>query len=500
MNVRTRFAPSPTGFLHVGGLRTALYSYLFARKNGGKFLLRVEDTDRERFVEGGIENIIQSLDWAYIDIDEGVKMTFEGEIMEEGDYGPYIQSKRLNIYREHAERLLETGHAYYCFCTKRRLEELRAFQIESKQPTMYDGKCRTISLPDARKRLAAGETAVVRMSMPKTGVTEFSDLIRGHVSFENALIDDQVLMKSDGFPTYHLAAVIDDHLMQITHVIRGEEWLPSTPKHLQLYNMFGWQTPAFAHLSLLINEQKQKLSKRHGDVSVKDFNDAGYVHEALVNFVAFLGWNPGDEREMFTLAELEKEFTIERVTKAAAVFNREKLDWYNQQYIRKMDLGELVRRTVPFLEKAELVTWRGSILNDDNRETYLWLQRALALERDRVTTLADFPPAIRFLFELPAYEPELLVWKKNTNKKTKGVLSELIPVLEPIPEPWVGQMLEASVRGWIEAAGCETGDILWPMRVALSGQKNSPGPFEIAAVLGKEKSLKRLKHALQLLS
>ena len=302
MKIKTRFAPSPTGFLHVGGLRTALFAYLFAKKNNGDFLLRIEDTDRERFVEGGVENILNSLHWAGIKTDEGVLLE-KTQIIESGNSGPYIQSKRLDIYKKYAEQLIKQGDAYYCFCSKDRLDELRKIQQLNKQATGYDGHCRNLSSEDIKKKLDAGESYVIRMKMPKDGFTEVDDMVRGKVKFSNSLVDDQVIVKADGFPTYHFAVVVDDNLMGVTHVIRGEEWLPSTPKHINLYEMLGFDLPKYAHLSLLINEKKQKLSKRHGDVSVEDFREAGYLSEALVNFIAFLGWNPGDDREIFSLKD-----------------------------------------------------------------------------------------------------------------------------------------------------------------------------------------------------
>ena len=313
-NIKTRFAPSPTGYLHVGGLRTALYCYLFAKKEGGTFLLRIEDTDQERFVEGAIENLISTLKWVGIEYDEG----------------PYIQSERTALYKEHAEKLLESGHAYHCFCSKERLTELREKQESAKQATMYDRKCADIPLEEARKRVEAGESHVVRQKIPYENL-KFKDLIRGNVQFDGKNVDDQVLVKSDGFPTYHLANVVDDHLMEITHVIRGEEWLPSTPKHIFLYRAFGWDVPEFAHIPLLLNKDRTKLSKRQGHVAVEDYIKEGYLREAILNFVSFLGWHPGagDENELYTLKELEKAFSIDRVHKAGAISDIEKLDWFN---------------------------------------------------------------------------------------------------------------------------------------------------------------------------
>lgn len=343
--VRTRFAPSPTGFLHVGGLRTALYSYLVAKQAKGKFLLRIEDTDRERYVPEGTLNILKSLYWAGIVPDEGIKLDAESDpdeptIIQEGNSGPYIQSERLEIYQQYANQLIREGNAYYCFCTPERLEELRERQQANQQPTMYDRRCLDIDPAKAKKRANKGEPHVIRLKMPREGETVFSDLIHSKVSFKNELIDDQVLIKSDGFPTYHLAVVVDDHLMEVTHVIRGEEWVSSTPKHIQLYKYFGWEMPQFAHLPLILNPDKSKLSKRQGDVAVEDYRAKGYLPEALINFIALLGWNPGDERELFTLDELVKEFSLDKVSKAGAVFNLEKLNWYNKEYIKRLPLSE----------------------------------------------------------------------------------------------------------------------------------------------------------------
>ncbi len=489
MQVRTRFAPSPTGFLHVGGLRTALFSYLFARKNSGNFLLRIEDTDRERFVEGGIENMISSLQWAGVTIDEGVTMQ-DGKVLQIGEKGPYIQSERLDIYQKYIAELLEKGAAYYCFCTKERLDEVRKIQELNKQATGYDGHCRTLSQKEVSDKLVENSTHVVRLKMPREGETVFDDMIRGTVRFENKLVDDQVLIKSDGFPTYHFAVVVDDHLMEITHVIRGEEWISSTPKHIILYQYFGWQAPQFAHLSLLVNEQKQKLSKRHGDVSVEDFKEKGYLPEALVNFVSFLGWNPGDEREVFSLAELEQEFAIEKTSKAAAVFNREKLNWYNKQYMAKMSDAELAQCALPFFVNEGLVS------TDQNVDQKL--QQTVSLEKERATTLKELVSALGFVFaDVLDYEPGLLVWKKSTAEDAAKKLELVATFLKTIPEEqWTAETLEQETMRWVHQREFGVGDVLWPTRVALSGQKNSPGPFEIAAVLGKEKTLSRLQVAV----
>ncbi|MFA6426847.1 MAG: glutamate--tRNA ligase [Candidatus Magasanikbacteria bacterium] len=488
--IKTRFAPSPTGFLHVGGLRTALYSYLFAKKNGGIFMMRIEDTDQERFVEGGTENMINSLTWAGISIDEGVDVNDEGKVIQKGDKGPYIQSQRLDIYKKYANQLIEQGHAYYCFCSKERLEEVRKYQELNKMPTGYDGHCRDLDVVEAQKRVTAGEKCIMRMKMPKTGVTVVDDMVRGKVEFKNELADDQVLVKADGFPTYHLAVVVDDHLMEVTHVIRGEEWLPSTPKHITLYNMFGWELPQFGHLSMLINEEKQKLSKRHGDVSVEDFKQKGYLPEAIINFIAFLGWNPGGEKEIFSLAELEKEFDFSKVHKPAAVFNREKLNWYNKQYIMSLDSAELAERCKSFFEKESLKI----------PDSGFGIRDVVALEQGRASTLVELVENVTFIFSNTLdYEAELLVWKKSTKEQTKEKLIALLEFLNSLEGEWSKETLEKQILPWIKEKAWGNGDVLWPMRVALSGQKNSPGPLEIAVALGKEKTLDRVKNALSML-
>ena len=485
--VKTRFAPSPTGFLHVGGLRTALFSYLFAKHHGGKFLLRIEDTDRERLVDGGIENILKSLRWAGIKPDEGIDLDESGKVIQTGKNGPYIQSERLKIYHKHVDRLIKDDHAYYCFCSKERLAELRQIQEANKQATGYDGLCREMPLAEAKKRVTAGESHVIRMKMPKTGITKFTDLVRGDVEFKNELIDDQVILKADRFPTYHLAVVVDDHLMEITHVIRAEEWLPSTPKHIELYKMFGWKPPEFAHLSLLVNEQKQKLSKRHGDVAVRDFIDKGYLPEAMVNFIAFLGWNPGDEREMFDLDSLIKEFDFAKISKAAGVFNLEKLDWFNREYLKKMPSAELIKICLPMFRDR-----RYEIGDND------WLGKVLSLEKKRVTTLVELVESIKFVFEDTPYEAQILVWKKSSKEEAKNVLEKLVNRLNKFSiQDWTRAGLELKIGEWMKENGFGIGNVLWPMRVALSGQKNSPGPFEIAEVFGKEKTIERLRMAIK---
>lgn len=492
MMVRTRFAPSPTGFLHVGSLRTALYAYLVAKQNGGKFLLRIEDTDRKRFVEGSIESVIRSLKWAGIEVDEGVELDSEGKVVQVGDKGPYIQSERLDLYKKYVDQLLAGGHAYHCFCTAERLEDLRNYQQANKLPTGYDGNCRELDISETSKRIDAGESHVLRLKMPKDGETTFNDLIRGEVTFKNELIDDQVLIKADGFPTYHFAVVIDDHFMEISHVIRGDEWLSSTPKHLQLYKYFNWEAPQMAHLSLLLNPDKSKLSKRQGDVAVEDYINKGYLPQAMINFVAFLGWNPGTEQEIFSLEELVNEFKIEKVIKSGAVFNLEKLDWYNQQYLKNLKGEELVEVCLPWLVKA------GLIAGSEDRQ---WLAAALELEKERVKTLVELPEALKFLFVIPEYDGQILVWKKGTLEEVKKILPMLAEFMDTISvQDWNKEKLQTLAGEWITKNEFSNGSVLWPLRVSLSGQPNSPGPFEIAEVLGKDESIKRIKLAMEKMS
>ena len=498
--IRTRFAPSPTGYLHVGGLRTALYSYLFAKKSKGKFLLRIEDTDRERYVADGVKNILDSLYWAGIVPDEGVVLKGSshhpqtppragGEVDQTGKNGPYIQSERLPIYKEHVDILLGDGNAYYCFCTPAHLEKLREEQSAKKLPTGYDGRCRSIDPEEAKKRVLSGEKHVLRLKMQKTGETIFTDLIRGEVRFRNELVDDQVLIKSEGFPTYHFAVVVDDHLMGITHIIRGEEWISSVPKHLQVYKYFGWEVPQMAHLPLLLNPDKSKLSKRQGDVSVDDYKQKGYLPEALLNFVAFLGWNPGTAKEIYSLEDLIQDFDLSKVGKAGAVFNLDKLNWFNKQYIKKLSDKELVKAAMPWLEEAGIFNIQYPISN---------IRKATCLERERITTLSELPGAIKFIFELPDYPADLLVWKKSSLAEVKKVLPELSLLLNTISvQDWIREKLEAKVGEWISEKKYSVGSVLWPLRVALSGQEKSPGPFEIAEVLEKEETINRLQLAVE---
>jgi glutamyl-tRNA synthetase len=485
--VRTRFAPSPTGYLHIGGLRTALYAYLFAKKNNGQFILRLEDTDIERYVKSAAEAIYSGLKWAGLEYDEGPDIG--------GPYGPYVQSQRLDIYKKYADELIEKSRAYYCFCDKKTLEKMRNEQIAKKQAPKYDRRCLKLSDEEIQKNLAVNRPHAVRMKIPDNRVIEFSDLIRGRVSYNSNDLDDQIIMKSDGYPTYHLAVVVDDHLMKITHVTRTEEWLPSTPKHILLYEYFGWEPPQWVHLPLLLNPDKSKMSKRKGDVIVEDYVKKGYLPEATVNFLAFLGWNPGTEKEIYSMRELLKDFSLEKVHKAGAIFNIEKLNWFNQYYIKKLPEKELLNKCKPYLPASTSASLGGPPSKYDFTDKQI--VKMLNLEKERAKTLFEIGESVKFFFELPEYDKKLLVWKNAPEEKIKNSLEKLCDIVEKFLEKdFTKENLESKIMPEAEKMG-DRGILLWPLRAALSGQAASPGPFEIAEILGKETTLKRLKHAVE---
>lgn len=496
-HVRVRFAPSPTGYVHVGNLRTALYNYLFAKKTGGTYVLRVEDTDQKRHIDGAMESLIRSLDALHVGASEGVVLE-NNAVVEKGDFGPYQQSKRLPFYREHVEKLLVNKQAYYCFCTSERLEKLRAEQTANKQAPKYDKQCLNLSQDETKERLAAGESHVIRLNVSlDRGVVVFDDVVRGKVSIHVKDIDDQVLMKSDGFPTYHLANVVDDHLMQITHVIRGEDWLPSTPKHILLYEAFGWEVPQFAHLPLLLNADKSKLSKRQGDVAVEDYLKKGYLKEALINFVALLGWNPGkgSTQEIFSLEELVEVFDFAQIHKGGAVFDLKKLDWMNGEYIKKLSIDELYARVVEF------GLFDNEFFNDvpAEKKTEAYLKKVLAVEHDRLVRLADVAVQNPFFFKDISYDATLLHWKDNDVSMTLASLEQAVLVLSQFDETtW--ESLPCIEEKLLEAAGEKRGDFLSPLRVALSGVERSPSPAQITWVLGKDEAIIRLNKAIGKLS
>ncbi|MDD4995488.1 MAG: glutamate--tRNA ligase [Patescibacteria group bacterium] len=489
--VRVRFAPSPTGLLHIGSLRTALYNWLFARRSGGTFILRIEDTDQTRTVAGGEKNILESLGWADLMPDEGMVLR-DGEVDQTGKFGPYRQSERLDLYKRHAQDLIAQGRAYYCFCTEDRLRAMREDQIQKKQPPRYDGLCRDLKAADVDAKLKQNIPHVIRLRVPEQGTTKFNDIIHGDIEFKNSELDDQVLIKSDGFPTYHLANVIDDYLMRITHVIRGDEWMPSTPKHILLYKAFGWKPPQFAHLPLLLNPDRSKLSKRQGDVAVSDYAKNGYLPEAIINFVALLGWNPSSEREIYPRIELMKRFDLRNINKSGAVFNVEKLNWLNNHYIRGKDPMELTRLCVPYFIANQLID------APEAEEKLDWLAKIVMLMRERANTLKDIADDSGLFFKKSLhYDKELLVWKKMTPLEAAENLRGLLALMEPIPEDeFIAENLEQTIKDWIMQNNLQNGPVLWPMRVALSGLEKSPPPFNIAEILGKKISLQRIQEAI----
>ncbi|HLD28239.1 MAG TPA: glutamate--tRNA ligase [Patescibacteria group bacterium] len=486
--VRTRFAPSPTGFLHIGSLRTVLYVYIFAKQNKGKFVLRIEDTDQSRQIEGAVENLIKSLNWAGLEPDEGIIYNDNGKLVEKGNFGPYTQSHRAKIYQEYAKKLVKEGNAYHCFCSQDRLDNLRQQQQQDKLPTKYDWHCRSLSSQEVEEKLNRGDKYVIRLKVPQSQEIIFYDWVRGEVKFDSKEIDDQVILKSDGLPTYHLASVVDDHQMKISHVIRGEEWLSSTPKHILLYMFLGWNSPEFIHLPLILNKDKTKLSKRQGDVAVEDYINKGYLPEALINFVALLGWNPGTDQEIFSIGELFQIFDLKKVHKSGAIFDHDKLDWINSEYIKAMTLERFGELSKPFI-KTKFPKIKNMPL------------KVLELEKNRVNTLAEVGDNVGFFFadELK-YDPKTLIWKKSDQATTIKDLGLLVTELEKYETgDWTSSNLEKNIIKFIADSGLKNGDVLWPMRVALTGEQKSPPPFEVAAILGQDKSLSRIKQAIDLL-
>ena len=491
--IKTRFAPSPTGMMHVGNFRTALYSYLWARKNNGRFIIRIEDTDKQRQVKDAEQAIFRVLKWAGLEHDEGPDIG--------GPYGPYRQSERLTIYQKYIQQLLNSGQAYYCFCSAQRLEKMRLGQQARGEPVFYDRHCLKLNQSEIQAKLKRGEAYVIRQKIDINGQTKFKDLIRGDIVISNNILDDSVLIKSDGYPTYNFANVIDDHLMQITHIIRGEEYINSTPKYIQLYKAFGWQIPEHAHLSLILNKQRAKLSKRDGDVSVEEYISQGYLPETIINFVAFLGWNPGGQQELFSLAELVKQFDFSKVNKSGAIFDKVKLDWMNGHYIRGKTLNKLTELCLPYLQQAGYVDEKLSIKNYELSSRlpggFGYIKAVVGLEQDRLKKLSEISQLTKYFFSSPEYEPNLLIWKKADQQTTKKRLEFLIDYLSDVPdENWTRSALEQALIEQIKEKCYNNGEVLWPMRVALSGSEKSPSPFELAEVLGKKEAIYRLKQAV----
>ncbi|MEE8352847.1 MAG: glutamate--tRNA ligase [Dehalococcoidales bacterium] len=480
-SVRVRFAPSPTGFPHVGNIRTALFAWLFARHEGGTFIVRIEDTDRARIVEGAVAGILDGLRWLGLDWDEGPEVG--------GDYGPYFQSERLELYQAAAERLVAQGDAYYCYCSRDDLEQMRADQTKRKQAPGYDRTCRGLAPEGQAKKRRETPTPVVRLKMPLTDRTRFHDLIWGDVVFENSTLDDHVLLKSDGYPTYHLAHVIDDHEMEISHVIRGEEWISSTPRHVVLYDRMGYRPPQFAHLPMILGSDRSKLGKRHGAVAITEFRGEGYLAETMVNFLALLGWSLDDKTELMTRRELIENFSLERVSKTAAIFNREKLSWMNGVYLRGLEPDDFRERALPFLD-ARLPASVPRPLSDDR------LRRIMPLVQERVKLLTEVPGMTRFFFvgEID-YETEWLIGKGMTTESARGALETSRRRLAEL-DGFDAETLEGMLRPLAAELELKTGQLFGALRTAVTGQTAAPPLFETMAILGHETCLARIDQAL----
>lgn len=487
MSVRVRFAPSPTGFVHIGSLRTALYNYLFAKKMGGEYILRVEDTDQTRLVEGAIENMLTGMAWGGVNHSEGVVLDENGNITQKGEYGPYIQSERLDIYKEYIKELLDAGKAYYCFCTKERLDSVREKQKEAGETPRYDGNCRDLTKDEIDAKIAAGEPYVIRLRLPENHVIKFTDLVRGETEFNTNDLDDQVLIKTDGFPTYHFAVVVDDHLMKITHVIRGEEWVSSTPKHVYLYEAFGWEAPTFVHLPNILNSEKKKLSKRHGDVAVEDFKKKGYLPEGLINYVALVGWSPEDNQELFTMEELENAFSVERVSKSGGVFDTEKLNWVNQHYIKDADDKFLTDLAMPFLVEA------GFISEEEVTTKYDFVKGMVSVLKEKLQYVKEITDHASIFFgdtvELETEECREFLNLEHIPTLINA-LSEKMENAEVVDEAFVKVMFKEIQK----EHGIKGKNLFMGSRIALTGQMHGPDLPKTMEVLGKETCLNRISY------
>ncbi len=476
--VRVRFAPSPTGYLHVGGARSALFNCLFARHHEGTFILRIEDTDRNRFVENALDEIYESLRWLGITWDEGPE--------KEGDYGPYVQSERLNLYKEYAEKLIGSGNAYRCFCTSERLASIRAEQEKAKAKIGYDRHCLALSNEEVAAKLAAGEPSVIRFKMPEGRSISFSDLIRGNIEYQSDVLDDFVLLKTDGYPTYHLANVVDDHLMKISHVLRGDEWIASTPRHILLYEAFGWEPPQIAHLPVILSSTGGKLSKRKGAASVMDYKRAGYLPEGLFNFLALLGWNPGDDREKMSGEELAEAFVLEKVSPKAAVFDEQKLEWMNGLYMAECPIPVLAGELLPLLVE-------GGIIDAGFTDTP-YLEQVIGLLRERSKRLTDLANGARYFFADPDTYDEKAD-RKHFTVESADLLRQLQQAIEAV-EKFTREDLETVFRNTAESLGISTGKLIHPVRLAVSGVSFGPGLFELLELVGKERVLQRISTAV----
>ena len=477
--VRTRFAPSPTGFMHLGNLRSALYTYLYAKKHGGRFILRIEDTDQARYVEGAVDVIYNTLRSIGMQWDEGPDIG--------GDYGPYVQSERKDMYLPYAKQLVEAGKAYYCFCTKEELDERRTEAEKNGGVWKYDKHCLHMPKEEVERRLAAGEPYVIRQNVPESGEASFDDVLYGHIAVDCSELDDMILIKADGMPTYNFANVIDDHTMAISHVMRGNEYLASTPKYNLLYEAFGWEKPVYIHMTPIMRDAQHKLSKRDGDAYFEDYLNKGYLKEAIVNYVALLGWNPGDEREFFTLKELESAFDVDGMSKSPAIFDPVKLTWMNAEYVRRLSPQDFTAHAMPYYEKAGVAAMDKEVL--------------CRILQPRVEVFTQIPEMVDFLTAIPAYDAALFTNKKSkTNPEVAAhVLDLAISALDALPD-WAESAIHDTLLGVAAEQGLKNGTMLWPVRIALAGKTVTPGgAIEIAVLLGREESMKRLRAGRALL-
>ncbi|PID87516.1 glutamate--tRNA ligase [Candidatus Gracilibacteria bacterium] len=489
MNVRTRFAPSPTGYLHIGSLRTVLYNYLYAKKNNGKFLLRIEDTDRTRLVDGSVENMLDVLASVGIIPDEGPNNP--------GNSGPYFQSERLEIYKKYAKKLIEDNKAYYCFCDKKRLDDLRNEQTELKLPTKYDQKCRFLSEDEIENNLKNNIPYTIRLKVQKNKKIVFFDTVKGKIEVDSKDIDDQVLMKTDGYPTYHLANVVDDYLMNITDVIRGDEWIPSTPKHIIIYEAFGWKVPNFTHLPLLLDKNKKKLSKRTGDVSVESYLEKGYLTEAIINYIALLGWNPKTTEEFFSIEELINRFEIKNVNKSGAVFDIERLGFFSSKYINGIEIDILFGKLKSYLEKYDK-----PLLEIIEKYDEDYNKKILSEIKSRMEKLSDYKELTTFFYsERKEIDKDLIINPKMKIDSLDMVKNGLILTLDILNNSDIDINNPENIKNIfierIKLANMKNGQVLWPVRVALSGEQFSPGALELLYILGKEKSIERIEKCLK---
>ncbi|QEN05947.1 glutamate--tRNA ligase [Thiospirochaeta perfilievii] len=486
MEVRVRYAPSPTGLQHIGSVRTALFNYFFAKANGGKFILRVEDTDRTRYSDEALEDLYNTFKWLGVEFDESPEKG--------GEYGPYVQSERTELYREYAQKLVESGKAYYCYCTEERLNELREYQQANKLDPGYDRKCQHISDEEKQRLIDQGVKPVLRLKIPTEGKTSFDDIVLGKITRKNKdVMVDPILMKGDGFPTYHLANVIDDHLMKITHILRAQEWIPTGPVHVMLYEAFGWEPPKYAHLPNVNGKDGKKLSKRHGSTSIKQFIDGGYIPEGLINYVTLVGWSYDDKREFFTKEEFEQLFTLDKISKSPGIFDYKKLDWFNGQYLRKLEDSKLEELLIPILESSGVVS---NPITQQERDIFIG---AMPIFRERLVLTTDIVECINFLYnDIEEYDLDILIPKKMEKEDVAKVLETTIPLLEDFDNHSVDEN-EEIFKELTTTLDIKVGQLFMPLRVAVTGTKASPPLFSSIKLIGKDKAIERVKKALEVL-